>query len=274
MNAVDLLASPLLEGSPDWQMRYGERFALEGILASLKPHLAVEIGTAQGGSLRRIAAHAQEVHSFDIVPEIEALERELPNVTTHVGDSAELVPKLLSDLESKGREVDFALVDGDHTVAGVRRDAEALLASEACRQTAIVFHDAANDDVRDGLEGVRFEDHPKVAYVNLDFIAGYLVSDPIRHLEIWNGLAIVLLDADRGGPAARERGFFDSALVLRQARERARRRSQAVRAPSAAPTSAPAPQASSNGRRAPLLALGSGACMGLLAGLAAGRGRR
>jgi len=273
MNATDLLASPLLEGSADWQMRYGERFALEGILATLKPRLAIEIGTAQGGSLRRVAAHAEEVHSFDIVPEIEALERELPNVTTHVGDSAELVPKLLSELESKGGEVDFALVDGDHTVAGVRRDAEALLASEACRRTAIVFHDAANDDVRDGLEGVRFEAHPKVAYVNLDFIAGYLVSDPIRHLEIWNGLAIVLLDADRGEPA-RERGFFDSALVLRQARERARGRSQAGRAPSAAPTSPPAPQAGSAGRRAPLLALGSGACMGLLAGLAAGRGRR
>ncbi len=57
-------------------MRYGERFALEGILESLKPRLAIEIGTAQGGSLRRIAAHAEEVHSFDIVPEIEALERE------------------------------------------------------------------------------------------------------------------------------------------------------------------------------------------------------
>lgn len=274
MDAANLLASPLLEGSPEWQMRYGERLALEGILATLKPRLAIEIGTAQGGSLRRIAAHAQEVHSFDIVPEIEALERELPNVTTHVGDSAELVPKLLSELESQGREVDFALVDGDHTAAGVRRDAEALLASAACRRTAIVFHDAANDDVRNGLEGVRFEAHPKVVYVNLDFIAGYLVSAPIRHLEIWNGLAIVLLDADRGEPATSERGFFDSALVLRQARERARGRSQAATAPSAAPTPAPAPQPSSAGRRVPFLAVASGACMGLVAGLVVGRGRR
>lgn len=227
MNAVDLLASPLLEGSPDWQMRYGERLALEGILATLRPSLAIEIGTAQGGSLRRVAAHAEEVHAFDIMPEVDALESELPNVTTHVGDSAILVPELLSELECEGRQVDFALVDGDHTVAGVRRDAEALLASEACRHTAIVFHDAANDDVRAGLEAVRFEEHPRVAYTNLDFIAGYLVSDPVRHLEIWNGLALVLLDADRDEQAAREGGFFDSALVLRQARERAQGRSRA-----------------------------------------------
>lgn len=249
MDAAELQGSPLIEGSPDWQMRHGERFALEGLLATLRPEVAIEIGTAQGGSLRRIAAHASEVHSFDIVPEIEALERELPNVTTHVGDSALLVPEFLSELEREGREVDFALVDGDHTTAGVRRDAEALLASDACRRTVIVFHDAANDDVRAGLEAVRFEDHAKVALVNLDFVPGYLVSDPALHLQIWNGLALVLLDADRDGPAAVDRMFFDSALVLRQARERARTRSLPEGAssvvepsPRSAPAAAPTPR--------------------------------
>lgn len=118
MNAAELLGSPLLQGSPDWQMRFGERFALEGVLATLKPRLAIEIGTAQGGSLRRIASHCQEVHSFDILPDIDGLEDELPNVRTHVGDSAVLVPQFLAGLEHEGREVDFVLVDGDHSAAG------------------------------------------------------------------------------------------------------------------------------------------------------------
>lgn len=261
MNATELIASPLLEGSPYWQMRYGERFALEGLLATLKPRLAIEIGTARGGSLRRIAAHSGEVHSFDIVPEIEGLEGELPNVRTHVGDSVELVPEFLSGLEEEGKEVDFVLVDGDHSAAGVRRDAEALLASEACRRTVLVFHDAANDDVRAGLEAVRFQDSARVAYANLNFIPGYLVADPMRHLEIWNGLAIVLLDADRQKPTIEEFDFFDSALVLRQGRERAQARSESAKA---------AP----GGRRRRVVALASGSLLGLAAGLAAGRASR
>ena len=31
---------------PNWQMSYGERAALEGLLAQLKPELAIEIGRA------------------------------------------------------------------------------------------------------------------------------------------------------------------------------------------------------------------------------------
>ena len=41
-----------------WQMSYGERAGLEGVLSQLKPALAVEIGTAEGGSLARIAARS------------------------------------------------------------------------------------------------------------------------------------------------------------------------------------------------------------------------
>lgn len=278
MNAADLLASGLLEGSPHWQMRYGERFVLEGVLATLKPRLSIEIGTAQGGSLGRIAAHSEEVHSFDIVPEIEDLKGEMPNVRTHVGDSAVLVPEFLSGLEDEGKEVDFALVDGDHSAAGVRRDAEALLASDACRRTVIVFHDAANDDVRAGLEAVRFEDHPHTVFANLDFIPGYLVADPVRRLEIWNGLAIVLLDSDRQEPRIEEFAFFDSALVLRQARERAHARSRDIGAApmQAAPGQAHTLIAQSAGadRRARAVALASGVLVGFAAGLAAGRASR
>lgn len=186
-----------------WQMAYGERMALEGLLSQVKPELAVEIGTAEGGSLRRIAAHAREVHAFDIAPEVEAVVSEIPHATAHIGDSVELVPRVLADLEAAGRTVDFVLVDGDHTSEGVRHDVRALLESRACRRTVVAVHDSANEAVRDGLEALDLVSHPKVALSMLDFVPGYLVvEDHPRSREIWNGLALVVLDeAAPPGPA-------------------------------------------------------------------------
>jgi hypothetical protein len=183
-----------------WQMQQGERFALDGLLAALRPRLAVEVGTFEGGSLRRIAAYAEHVHAFDVDPKVAELADELDNVSFHIGDSAEQLPRVLADLASQGRHVDFALVDGAHTRAAVRADGAALLAADACRQTVIVFHDSANSDVRAGLEDLELPEHPKVALALLDCVPGYLVQ---AHTEAelvgqaFNGLALIVLDADR-----------------------------------------------------------------------------
>jgi 2-polyprenyl-3-methyl-5-hydroxy-6-metoxy-1,4-benzoquinol methylase len=204
-------------------MRFGERCALEGLLSFLKPNLSIEIGTAQGGSLHRIAEHSDEVHSFDIVPEVSDTGRRFPNVQFHTGDSASLVPELLADLAERGRNVDFALVDGDHTAEGVQRDARALLDAPACRQTVIVFHDAANDEVRAGLEALGLADHPKVALALLDFVPGYVVASGPRRFEIWNGLALVILDEHRRGNGAFvDSEMYDAAALNRRMRDQLR----------------------------------------------------
>ena len=78
MTAGPLPASPFeLDVLADsrWQMAYGERFALEGIVSQVRPRLAIEIGTAEGGSLRRIAAHADEVHCFDMADTVDLTGR-------------------------------------------------------------------------------------------------------------------------------------------------------------------------------------------------------
>jgi hypothetical protein len=182
-----------------WWMQPGERFALEGLLAQLRPALAVEVGTYEGGSLRRIAQHAGEVHAFDIDPRVRQFVDPHPNAVLHLGDSAETLPAALSEFERSGRHVDFALVDGAHTTAAVLRDAAALLESDACRRTAIVFHDSANDAVREALEALDLPAHPKVALALLDFVPGYLVADGEELAgDGYNGLALVVLDPDRG----------------------------------------------------------------------------
>jgi hypothetical protein len=186
---------------PVWQMSFGERAAMEGLLSARKPALAIEIGTAEGASLRRIAAHAAEVHSFDLVLPSEDLP---DHVHLHTGDSHALLPQVLDQLAADGRNVSFVLVDGDHSSEGVRADVMALLTSPAIADTVIVMHDIANERVRAGLDAVPYDAFPKVAHVDLDFVPGYMGRDRFTG-ELWGGLGLIVVAADRpaygSGPA-------------------------------------------------------------------------
>jgi hypothetical protein len=204
-----------------WQMTFGERAAIVGLLSELKPALAIELGTAQGGALERIAEHSAEVHSFDLVapnPEVAALA----NVTVHTGSSHALLPKLLRELEGRGANVDFVLVDGDHTAAGVERDVGDLLASPAVRRTLILVHDTLNDNVHAGLRRVEFAAVPKVAYVDLDFVGGHLSEGGPFDKELWGGLGLIIVDDDGAGPTAQIADglrFYDLFELMSTARD-------------------------------------------------------
>jgi hypothetical protein len=199
-----------------WQMSYGERTIIEGVLAMVEPRLSIEIGRAEGGSLRRIAEHSGEVISFDIV-EPSAELAELPNVRMFSGDSHVLLPRELSRLAEDGQQVDFVLVDGDHTTGGVRRDMQDLLDSPAIANTVILAHDTLNEEVRLGLEEVDYDAHEKVGWVDLDFIPGYVARIPERLGECWGGIGLVVVDASgsfrSGGPRHGETLFDQTKLV-------------------------------------------------------------
>jgi hypothetical protein len=200
------------------QMSGGERAALEGVLSELRPQLAIEIGTAEGATLGRIAAHAAEVHSFDLFePALDS--GRLANVVLHTGDSHELLPRVLAQLVDAGRDVDFVLVDGDHSADGVRRDLEDLLASAALTKTTILIHDTSNPTVRRGLDAIDYASHAKVAEVDLDWLAGYIFTNPHFGHELWGGLGRVLVDATagrRGSPL--QNRYVPAGPLLEQAR--------------------------------------------------------
>ena len=112
-----------------WQMEPGERMAFIGLLSSLRPKLAVEIGTGFGGSLSVLAKFAAEVYSVDINPGVaETLRERFPTVHFLTGDSGELFPQLLQRLENSGRTPDFILIDAQHTESGVQKDLIPLIA--------------------------------------------------------------------------------------------------------------------------------------------------
>jgi predicted O-methyltransferase YrrM len=182
-------------------MRPSERAALSGLLAELRPGVALEIGTAAGGSLVCLAEHASRVHSFDLSPPSPGL-RKLRNVTFHTGDSHVLLSPVMEELAKEGGSVEFALVDGDHSAEGVRRDVEDLLAASAFKRGIIVLHDTANGEVRDGLERVKYEECSKVTWVDLDWLPGYVSKDTG---VAWAGLGLIVIDAAAGSGANPDR---------------------------------------------------------------------
>jgi hypothetical protein len=201
-----------------WQMSLGERAGVEGVLSQLSPSLALEIGSAEGACLFRIAAHAEDVHSFDLVAPGLAMPG---NVTLHTGDSHELLPPFLAELAQLGRNVDFVMIDGDHTPHGVRRDVEDLLNSPAIARTVILIHDLANGQVRRGVDAVHFTAWPKVAHVELDWIPGQLFAEPALRNELWYGLGLVIVDASRPAylnGSVYEQRYHPAAPLLAQVR--------------------------------------------------------
>jgi hypothetical protein len=187
------LALPSFSANP-WQMSFGERAVIEGVLAQCKPKLAIEIGTAEGGSLERVAAYSERVISFDLV-EPQAAAKTLPNVELRTGDSHVLLAQELERLAAAGEMVDFVLIDGDHTAAGARSDMEDVLASDAVKTTFVLAHDSLNPEVRRGLDEVDYGAHEKVAWVEMDFVGGYVPDEPPLRGECWGGLGLVVVDA-------------------------------------------------------------------------------
>lgn len=164
------------------QMSFGERAALEGILCQLRPKLAVELGVAEGGSLARLARHAQRVHAFDLKP-LVGLE---PHIRFHPGNSATTLPEWLEH-DCPGA-IDFALVDGDHTADGVEGDLLALLGSPLCARTVVLVHDTANAEVRKGVQ--RIPALQSIVYRDEEFMAGYTFAKGPFTGQTWGGFGL------------------------------------------------------------------------------------
>jgi Methyltransferase domain len=196
-----------------WQMSFGERAAIEGVLAQLEPSLAIELGTAEGGSLARIAAHSSTVHAIDLA----SPPGDLPsNVQLHVGDSRELLPRLLRELAADDRNVEFVLVDGDHSAEGVRTDLVNLLGSPALARTIVLIHDTMNPTVRAGVDAARIDSRSNVAHFEPDFIPGYMVRTGPYAGELWGGLGLVAVEAGARPESVRDPGRHDAYATVRE----------------------------------------------------------
>jgi hypothetical protein len=112
----------------EWQMTPPERAAIVQLLNHARPPVAVEIGTHKGGSLQVISPRAGRVYSLDINSQVKAnLSPLFQNVDFRTGDSAKTLPEVFREIDERGEELGFVLIDGDHSYEGVRRDANLVL---------------------------------------------------------------------------------------------------------------------------------------------------
>ena len=91
---LGLSYAPLLEEkigglvNKEWMMSPAEQMAVIYLLETLRPRVAVEIGTRMGGSLQVLAHFAEKVYALDLDPEVpERLKGRHANVEYIIGPS-------------------------------------------------------------------------------------------------------------------------------------------------------------------------------------------
>lgn len=183
----------------NWQMCASEQIALTGILARIKPKLALEIGVYWGGSLSLTAQFSDQVIAVDIDPEIKNRFTIPANADLRIGASVDLVPSILSEIKNAGKALEYVLIDADHSAAAVHRDIELVLTYEPVTPMVLLMHDSGNPDCRQGILSANWGASPYVQYVDCDFVPGQVIEHSVTDNkgEVWGGLAIAYLTPEK-----------------------------------------------------------------------------
>lgn len=184
-----------------WMMSPAEQVALAFLLQQLRPKIAIEIGTRFGGSLQVLSHYCEHVYAIDIDQDVpKRLGGKFSNVDFLIGPSDEKLPPLLTRLGRERAPLEFALVDGDHSTNGVRKDIDHLMRFRPTVPLYIVMHDSFNPACREGLRQAQWASNPYVHVVELDFVPGTVNPAPAFRDQLWGGLALgVLLPHERTG---------------------------------------------------------------------------
>ena len=186
--------------SPLWLMDHAERAGIIMLLELIRPKVIIEIGARFAGSTLLFSRAADKVYVIDIDPALKTRCEPLRNVEVRIGDSRRLAGELASELRDRGESWDLALVDGDHSAAGVRADLDALLADRPLGPCWISMHDSFNPECRQGILAANWQ-KPWVHAVEIDFTIGNLMSSPHVFRRMWGGISLAeLRPEDRTGP--------------------------------------------------------------------------
>ena len=221
-----------------WQMPACERFALKDILRRIQPEATIEVGTYKGGSLQVLSRYSQQVISIDIDAKVgERLGSRFPNVDFRSGPSERLLPLVLEEIEARKLNLEFVLIDGDHSTDGVRRDLNALLALRPSKPCVILIHDSFNPECRAGIRGAAWASSPHVHMVELDFVPGIYhenAYDTAGARTMWGGFACAILLPQARHQAlevsASQQGLFEAVFTVSSHKRRTgfRRRARQV----------------------------------------------
>lgn len=198
-----------------------EKYAFAALLEQAQSPVSIEVGTYRGGSLQVISKYSQKVYSLDINPESQnALAPLFANVDFRVGDSKEVLPELIRQIQANGEDVGFILIDGEHASNGVCRDINAVLQLKPQRPIYVVMHDSFNPDCRRGMLAADWQNCPFVHFLEIDFVPGvfhFEAFDTAQARSMWGGLALAqLLPHKRTEPLTihqSQKGLFETVLA-------------------------------------------------------------
>ena len=179
----------------NWQMMPWEKIALTGVLSRIRPKGAIEVGVYYGGSLSLTAPYCDEIVAIDIDPAVHDRFRKPENAEIWITPSDQGIPAAFAHFSSKGVPVNYVLIDGDHSTAGVVRDIELVLAQRPTEPMVVLMHDSGNPDTRAGILAVDWAKNPYLQFVDLDFVPGQIIEHAVvdGKGEIWGGIALALL---------------------------------------------------------------------------------
>jgi glycosyltransferase involved in cell wall biosynthesis len=173
----------------NWKMSDSERMALTGLMARHKPLCSIEVGTYCGGSLSLIAQYSKVVFSIDIDETISS-RFSFPNVSFLTGRSTLILPHLFNELDEANIPVEFLLIDGDHSAAGVFGDLNCVLDYVPKKPLFVLLHGSFNPECRRGMLDADWQRSPFCHWVDIDFVPGRVVEHPGPfHGELSGGFA-------------------------------------------------------------------------------------
>lgn len=140
----------------------------------------------------------------------------LPNVEFVIGDSKATLPLIIDGINASDREINFILIDGDHSEEGVRIDiTNCLEYRPKTRPTIILMHDSCNPTVRNGIKDAPWSDSPYLHEVFFDFVPGVLFDWDSLKGQIWGGFAAaVMFPEKRSGSVSIQAPFEPSRLAM------------------------------------------------------------
>jgi predicted O-methyltransferase YrrM len=145
----------IIPTAPVWMTR-AERLLLFTLTFTLRPARYLEIGTLHGGSALLVAAAMDALGTdgrlvcLDPNPQVADEHWERLRHRTHLlrGFSPDALPEAR---ERAGGAFELIVIDGDHTAAGVVRDAKGVL-PVAAPGAHLLFHDCFNPEVGGGID--------------------------------------------------------------------------------------------------------------------------
>lgn len=180
-----------------WSMTTAEKAVFIQLLQHIKPKVAIEIGTYNGGSLQVLSHYSEKVYAIDLTPSYRD-ERcdHLSNIEYLIGDSKRITPELVEKLNTSDEIVNFILIDGDHSTEGIVEDITNVLKLKPKQPITIVLHDSFNPTCRKGMQMYDYSSHPLVSYVELDYVTGAFSHDGL-YKEMWGGFACIVLSPQK-----------------------------------------------------------------------------